>query len=271
MTVRDYIRDNSDAKSISWENQNQAADLFDLSLAETEEIILSLGILPKRYLRNQGSISVEEQLNLLQSRISLVGCGGLGGWVLESLVRLGIGTIRVIDGDRFEESNLNRQRFSSMTSIGKYKVDFAKAQLASINPVVKIEAVKAIFKPGNGVEILKGSSLVVDGLDTIQDRLQLAAVCEILQIPLVHGSIAGWYGQVCTQLPGENTIQKIYAKATKNRGIESDIGNLPFTAALVASIESAEVCKLLLKRGELLNGRMKLINLLNMDITEVQI
>ncbi len=94
-------------------------------------------------------------------------------------------------------------------------------------------------------------------------RLELAECCAALGIALVHGAIAGWYGQVTTQFPGDDTLAKSYTRS--GQGIERELGNPSFTPALVASLEAAEVCKILLGRGTLLRRRTLTIDLLEMD------
>ena len=106
-------------------------------------------------------------------------------------------------------------------------------------------------------------------LDSVPVRLALAATCTELAIPLVHGAIAGWYGQVATLLPGDQTLQRLYGRRETGPGVELQLGNPAFTPALVASMQAAEVCKILLGEGDLLRHRTLLINLLEMSFTEV--
>jgi molybdopterin/thiamine biosynthesis adenylyltransferase len=110
---------------------------------------------------------------------------------------------------------------------------------------------------------------VADALDSIPRRLELAEVCEKCGIPLVHGSVGGWYGQVTTQFPGERTLQKIYPRYHRERGIEKDLGNLSFVVPTIASIEVAEIVKILLGEGSTLRGKMLALNLLDMEFTEI--
>ena len=100
-------------------------------------------------------------------------------------------------------------------------------------------------------------------------RLALAETCAKLGIPLVHGAIGGWYGHVVTQFPGEDTVQKIYSHWVEGKGIEKQLGNPAFTPAVVASLEVAEVCKVLLGTGKPLRRRKLSIDLLEMEIQEI--
>jgi len=113
--------------------------------------------------------------------------------------------------------------------------------------------------------LLAGHQVVVDALDSIPVRKMLAAVCQRLSLPLVHGAIAGWCGQVCTQFPGEDSLEIIYRNSNQEQGVESEQGVLAFAPAVVASLQVAEVVKILLGRGELLRKRILLFNLLDME------
>jgi molybdopterin/thiamine biosynthesis adenylyltransferase len=205
-------------------------------------------------------------LTLFRSSVAVIGCGGLGGYVVEELARLGVGRIVVIDSDVFEEHNLNRQLFSTPANLGRAKVEAAANRIGEINPAVTIVPVQAAFSPENGAELLDECQVAVDALDSIQVRLELADICTALNIPLVHGAIAGWFGHVATQFPGDDTLRSIYHSWKNGKGIEQSLGNPSFTPALVASLEVAEVCKLLLDQGTLLGGRQLIIDLLSMEI-----
>ena len=108
--------------------------------------------------------------------------------------------------------------------------------------------------------------MVVDALDSIPARLMLQESCKKLNIQMVHGAIAGWYGQVTTIFPGDDTLNRIYVKDKKqSKGIEEEMGNPSFTPALTASIEVSEVIKVLIGRGELLRKRILFIDLLSCE------
>ena len=251
--------------------QIEAVRRFNLSFASVEEETLRLSILPERYRRNSGTISVENQLRLFLSHVGLIGCGGLGGYILEELARIGIGHITVIDPDVFEEHNLNRQVLATMETLHTPKVAAAMDRVKIISPSMTVQAVQTAFSPKNGHDLLTGMSVVIDGLDSIQARLDLAEICESQGIPLIHGSIAGWYGQVFTQFPGDRTLQTLFGNNPPYQGIEQELGNPSFLPPFVASLEVAEAVKVLLGEGELLRLRFLSINLLDMEIAVIPI
>lgn len=206
---------------------------------------------------------------LFRSRVAVIGCGGLGGYVIEELARLGVGHLVAIDPDIFEEHNLNRQILSTPATLGKAKVEAALERVAEINPAVRVTAVKDAFCLANGFELLAGCQVVVDALDSISYRLELAEAATLAGIPMVHGAIGGWYGHVATQYPGETTVQNIYRHWVAGKGIEAQLGNPSFTPAVVASLEVAEVCKVLLGKGETLRNRKLSFDLLEMEVHEI--
>ena len=254
---------------LPWSAQSAAAKHFGLSHAALEGLALENGLFPARYQRNRNMISTEEQLLLFRSRVAVIGCGGLGGYVIEELARLGVGHIVAIDPDIFEEHNLNRQILSTPATLGKAKVEAALDRVAEINPAVRVTAVKDAFCMANGFELLAGVQVAVDALDSISYRLELAEVCGAAGIPMVHGAIGGWYGHVATQFPGESTVQNIYRHWVAGKGIEQQLGNPAFTPAVIASLEVAEACKILLGKGELLRDRKLSIDLLEMEVHEI--
>ncbi len=217
--------------------------------------------LEHRYDKNKSLISQEEQEILAKKTVGVVGAGGLGGYLAELVVRLGVGKVIVIDGDLFEESNLNRQRFSNEDNLGEPKATEAKRALERVNSQVEIVAFHDRISIDNGEELLKEADLVLDGVDNARTRLLLQEICKQLEIPLVHGAIGGWYGQVSVVMPGDDTMSTIYSDPDV-KGIEKELGNPSFTPALVASYQVAEALKLLLDRGEILRKKILYIDTL---------
>jgi molybdopterin-synthase adenylyltransferase len=268
-SIQDFLNSRANDDLLPWTAQSEAVTHFNIPFATVEELALVLGLLPARYQRNRRTISTSQQLTLFRSRVAVIGCGGLGGYVLEQLARLGVGTIVAVDPDVFEEHNLNRQLLATPATLGRAKVAAATARIAEINPAVTVIAHQTAYAPANGAELLRGADLVVDALDSISTRLDLADSCADLGLPLVHGAIGGWYGQVTTQYPGDDTLQQIYRHWQEGKGVEQQLGNPAFTPAVVASIQTAEACKVLLGEGATLRQRKLVINLLDMEFEEI--
>lgn len=222
-----------------------------------------------RYDRN-GIFTNEEMKRILSSHVCVIGSGGLGGYVQEMLVRVGVGEITCVDNDVFEESNLNRQLFSQMDNLGKPKAIEAKKRLELINPDAIVHAVHDFVDQENVFSIIQNADLVMDALDNIQTRLVVQAACEELNIPLVHGAIAGWYGQITTVMPGDGTLARLY-KDKAERGIESELGNPSFTPATIASIQVSEALKVLVGREEILRNKILMVDLLDNEFQIITI
>jgi molybdopterin/thiamine biosynthesis adenylyltransferase len=267
--LRGFLREHANVDLISWQHQVAAAERFGLNVAEVEAAILEADLLPARYQRNRGMLSTQQQARLFRSRVAVIGCGGLGGYVLEELGRLGVGQLTAIDADCFEEHNLNRQLLSSPGTLGRSKVEMAAQRLAEINPAVTLKPVQDYLTRANGADLLAGADCVVDAVDNVTTRLDLEVLCSDLALPLVHGAIAGWYGHVVTVYPGEGTLQKLYRHWQGGKGIEQQLGNPSFTPAVIASMQVAETCKVLLGQGTLLRNRQLAFNLLDMQVDEV--
>jgi len=218
----------------------------------------------ERYRLNIGTLTEEENKLLFTKRVCVVGCGGLGGYVIESLGRIGVGYITAVDDDVFDISNLNRQIISEMSLIGVSKAVSAKTRMERINPDVSVTPVMQRVTMENANELLYGHDIVVDAVDSVSARRILQQSCEELKIPLVHGAIGGWYGQVTIIMPGERTFDVLYP-ASVEHGIEKGLGNPSFTPAIVGSLQACETIKLLIGRGELLHGRVLNIDLLSQE------
>lgn len=216
-----------------------------------------------RYSRNEKMLSSDENQKLREFRVCVVGCGGLGGNVIEMLGRLGIGNITAIDGDVFDESNLNRQILSTESNMGQSKSLVAKERMKKINSDVTLNPVQDFLTEENAKDILQGHDVIIDALDNVKMRMVLQEKAKVLNTPLIHGAIAGWYGQVTTILPGDDTLTKLYGEI--HTPIENPLGNPSFTPALVASIEVAETVKVLLGKGNLLRHKVLYIDTLDQD------
>lgn len=208
-----------------------------------EALACGLDIFPKRYKANAGTLGSKGQKRLLQSKVLVAGLGGLGGHVVEQLVRCGVGELVGVDADNFDETNLNRQLYSDINSIGLSKTEAARNRVAKINDAVEF------YPLTRKLEDLEGNTyddvdLIFDCLDTIPSRLHLQEMGERYSIPLVHGAIGGWFGQVAVVWPGSKLLSNIYG--TKREGIEKALGNPPFTPALIATLMVSEGIKLLL-------------------------
>jgi len=215
----------------------------------------------KRYQKNMNMLSVEDIQKVNQTKVCVIGCGGLGGYVIESLARLGFETITAVDKDVFDETNLNRQIYSNRRTIGLPKAQVTKKFIKNINTRCNINTMTLAYDSRLGKKIIKNHDIVVDAVDNIETKLLLEQDCEDLNIPLIHGAIGGWYGQLAIVMPGSRIISKVYAD--NDSGVEIELGNPSFTPAIVANMMVAEVLKLTLNKDEALINKLLTINLLD--------
>lgn len=223
----------------------------------------------ERYLRNHSTISLQNQKVLQQKTVVVVGCGGLGGYVIEQCARLGIGRIIFYDSDRFDITNLNRQRFATEDVLGRYKADVVKDELSRINSDIEIISYSKKLDL-TSIDEIKDAHCLVDAVDRISTRLMLQELAKQANIPLVSASIAGWYGQCTVVYPMDDTLSKIYPTHIE-QGIETELGNPAFTPALLASIEVAEVLKVLLNIPSDLRHQLLIVNLLQHEYTLIRL
>ena len=226
--------------------------------------------LPQRYARNISALTEAECTSLANKRVAVFGCGGLGGSVIEGLARIGVGHLRVVDGDVFEEHNLNRQILSTSDTLGVSKVEAAVQRVALVNDLVHVEPMQVMLDEQNSSELVAGVDCVVDCLDNLQARFWLGVACQRAGIPLVYGAIAGWFGQVCTVFPGDVSFVEIYGN-TDGTSQHLKLGNLPFTAHSVAAIQASEAVKVLIGRGELIRNRLLMLDLLDGSAEELEL
>ena len=194
----------------------------------------------------------------------LVGCGGLGGHIIDQLSRIGVSALRVCDGDVFEPSNLNRQLLSDVPRLGISKAKAAADHVVRVNPDVSVEAVEEFLTESNAAALLAGCDVVVDALDNIPSRRILAAACEQAKIPYVYGAIQGWIAQAGISMPEDNLIGKLFPQEVEIK----DKSVLSFTPALCASMQVSLCVKLLVGRP-VETGTIYYFDLLNQEFETI--
>ena len=256
--------------SISLEDIPSLAKSFKVDSRKIEIIALEESIVPERYARNMKTFSPEDQANLLKSQVSIVGLGGLGGTVSEILARMGIGTLNLIDGDRFEASNLNRQFLSTYEMMGKYKTEAAVKRIKEINASIAVRRHDEYLDDKNSDALIRRSDVVVDCLDNITTRFILENASKKAGSPLVSAAVAGLSGHITTIFPEDQGLKLIYGRPDdlKSKGAEASLGCLLSAVSVLAAFETAEVVKIILGRGPLLRNKLLIIDLLD-NITEV--
>lgn len=225
--------------------------------------------LPPRYERNYKALSVEDQGKLAKSTVAIVGCGGLGGSMVEEFSRLGVGHLILIDGDRLEETNLNRQLIATEKNLGQLKVEAAKERLSIVNSGVDVTTISEWFDEENGPDFFRDADLVCDALDTISRRIILERVCHRINLPLVFAGVAGWFGLLGVSYPGDYSVKRLFRSGEK--GMEKIWGNPAFTPAILASLSVVEAVKILIGRTVTLRHAWLHVDLLEMEFERFEL
>lgn len=229
-------------------------------------------MMDKRYERNIPAISQSEQALLSSKKVLVLGCGGLGGYVIEYLARLGVGHITVVDGDVFEESNLNRQLNSSPDMLGHGKALAAAARVKKIAPDIIVHPVAEFFHEGNADELVRGHDLVIDALDNLASRLVMEDSCERQNVIFIHGAISGWNIQAAVGRPGKRILHKIYKTSVPTPSVDEICKtSLSMTPPACAAIETAEALKILTGHEPSLDDKLFLFNLQTMEHLSIQL
>lgn len=209
------------------------------------------------------------QERLKQARVLIAGVGGLGSAVALYLVAAGIGTIRLVDHDRVELSNLNRQVLHGEADIGQEKASSAAAKLRQLNSRVEIEAVNAEITETSIDRLVSGCDLIVDALDNMPARYILNRAALRNRIPFFHGAVYGLEGRVTTIIPGETPcLRCIYRGASPP---VEDVPVLGVTPGVIGCIQAAEVIKYVAGVGRLLTNRLLLYDGRDMKFTEFRV
>lgn len=202
-------------------------------------------IFPKTLSRNSDALTAAQQQILTSSHIAVIGCGGLGGYVIEELARIGIGWLTIYDPDTFSPSNCNRQINALNSTQGKNKAEVAAQRVLDmgtgcISKAIPFDYRDHLPKKENNIGV------VIDCLDSIETRFHLSDLCNTLAIPLVHGAVTSWYGQLGVQLPGFNLAAAIFPAKKDQSSDQKPPSVLSFTVATIASLQACEAVKLLL-------------------------
>jgi molybdopterin/thiamine biosynthesis adenylyltransferase len=255
--------DGTEYRSVSLADVLELAEMYATEPKEVEIAALARQIVPERYVRNLNAFCIDDQINLLKSHVCIVGAGGLGGGVIETLARAGVGKLVLIDGDCFEEHNLNRQLMSSEIVLGKSKVEVAKKRVESINASISVTAHLVFLDETCADKLIGDCHVVVDCLDNIHSRLTVEKAAKKKGIPMVTAAVAGSSGHLTTVFPEDKGLSLIYGDAEEapEKGAETSLGCLPNAVMFLSAMESSEVLKILTGSGSLLRNKLMVVDL----------
>jgi molybdopterin/thiamine biosynthesis adenylyltransferase/rhodanese-related sulfurtransferase len=219
-------------------------------------------------------IGLEGQVKLLESKVLLLGAGGLGSPVALYLAAAGVGRLGIVDDDVVDVSNLQRQVIHTGSRVGEPKVDSAEAAIRELNPDVEVRKHNTRLDASNIMEIIEGYDVIVDGVDNFPTRYLLNDATVRLQIPVVSASILGFDGQLAVFQPYEGPCYRcLYptpppAELAPSCGANGVLGVLPGTMGL---LQATEVIKLITGAGDPLVGRLLLYDALAASFTELKV
>ena len=220
----------------------------------------------ERFVRNLGALSEGECAALRGKKVLIAGCGGLGGYLAEYLLRLGVGGIAVADGERFERTNLNRQLLCTEETLGRFKAAAAAGRAAEIAPDTAFFGHVCRLDEKNLPGLLRGCDAALDALDSAEDRRLLKAACDAQGVPYVFGAVGGWVAQAALSLPGDALPELLYGAdyAAEDKSV------LAFTPALAAAMQTA-LCVRFLCGRPVEPGRLYSFDLSTMDLQSVRL
>jgi adenylyltransferase/sulfurtransferase len=218
-------------------------------------------------------IGYEGQLNLKKSSVLCIGAGGLGSSVLLYLAATGIGRIGIIDNDKVEKSNLQRQIIHETNTIGNLKIDSAKERIKKLNPNCEILTFSERINPKNALELINEFDVICDCSDNFGTRYLINDSCLILNKPLVFGSVQGFEGQVSVFNLFKNSpnLRDLLPESPSKNAAPScaEYGVVGVSTGLIGILQVNEVIKIILKKGETLDGKILIFDLLKMNIKKL--
>jgi adenylyltransferase/sulfurtransferase len=214
-------------------------------------------------------IGYQGQLKLKNSKVCVVGVGGLGNPITSRLAAMGVGTLRIIDRDVIELSNLHRQTMFDEDDVGQIKVEVAAKKLQKLNPDCKIEALAVSVNDYTALEVIEGCDVVIDALDSVNARYALNQACVKLNIPFVTGAAVGVSGQAFTILPKTSACYYCMFPSLDEDSMPtcSIEGVHPSILSIIGGIEVAEAVKVVLGKKPSLSEKILHVDIENLDFT----
>ena len=222
----------------------------------------------ERYDRQIPLLGSDGQERIRDASVFIAGAGGLGSLSAIYLAAAGIGRIAVADFDTVDVSNLNRQILHWSDDVARMKIDSAREKLEKINPDVEIDAIPEKIDEDNVSELVGGSDLIVDAMDNFRARYMLNKAAIARNIPLFHGAVHGFVGQVTTVIPGETACLRCIFPNNLPEGVFPIIGA---TCGVVASIQVTEVLKYISCTGTLAVNRLLFWNGADTTMSEIRV
>lgn len=238
-----------------------------------------MGLSEQQIERYSRQIILEEvggtgQQKLLDSKVLIVGAGGLGAPAGLYLAAAGVGTIGIIDNDKVDLTNLQRQIIHQTGDVGIEKTESARATMQAINPDVTVRTYQMRAQADNIAEVIREYDFVIDGTDNFPAKFLINDSCFFEKVPFTHAGILRFYGQLITVLPGQTTCYRCIFRSAPPVGVVptcSEAGVLGAVAGVIGSLQAAEALKYLLVVGELITGKLLTYDALAGEIRTVSL
>ena len=215
-------------------------------------------------------IGYEGQLKLKNSSVVCIGAGGLGSSVLLYLAAAGIGRIGIVDNDQVEKSNLQRQIIHETNTVGNLKIDSARERINRFNPNTQVVTFHERINSENILDIVNEFDIICDCSDNFGTRYLINDACIILNKPLVFGSVQGFEGQISVFNLNKHSpnLRDLLPESPSKHNVPSceEFGVVGVSTGLIGVLQVNEIIKIILKKGEILDGKIMIFNLLNMNI-----
>ena len=222
---------------------------------------------------NLKEIGIKGQLKLKKSSVICIGAGGLGSSVLLYLAAAGIGKIGIVDNDQVEKSNLQRQIIHDTNNVGNFKIHSALERINRLNPNIEVLTFKKRISSENVLDIVKNFDIVCDCSDNFGTRYLINDACLLLNKPLVFGSVQGFEGQISVFNLFKNSpnLRDLIPESPSKTNIPScsEFGVIGVSTGLIGVLQVNEIVKIILRRGNILDGKFLTFNLLNMEIKKL--
>ena len=215
----------------------------------------------------------ESQTRLVNSKVCIVGLGGLGSPISTQLAAMGVGHLRIVDHDKVDLSNLHRQHLYNSESVGEPKTEVAAERLRKLNPYVEIEPINAQITEENASRLVEGMDLVMDALDAMAPRYAVNRACVEQDIPFIHGGVITGIGTATTIIPRETPCLECFKGGIDDTKLPSNasLGVHPSIINIIASIQTSEAIKLLSGKKPSLAGRLLFFELEDLSMEFIDI
>jgi len=221
-------------------------------------------------LKNVGGTGQEKLLN---SKVLIIGAGGLGAPAALYLAAAGVGTLGIVDGDVVDMTNLQRQVIHFTPDVGKPKVQSAKEKIQQLNPDVNVITYQQLALADNIMDLIKDYDFIIDGTDNFPAKFLINDACVLAQKPFSHGGILRFDGQTMTYVPGHTCYRCVFNAPPPKNAVPScsQAGVLGAIAGMLGTIQAAEALKYIVGTGELLTDRMMIFDAFKMNFRTVKL